>query len=556
MTELDESGSAIEAQLQDKQEITDAKGPGAHSDVKAKGNTLVVDLDANEESEESEDDRDASRNDKISAYENYDLTESLIAEIEDGEYMCLICAGELDVKTEIWNCEHCYRVYHLGCATAWAEKSTKNNSELKEKIHGWSCPSCMKVIKKIPREYKCWCRKTTKPVYIGLTPHSCSQTCGVTLACGHRCTAICHPGPHPECGSMGPATKCFCGNTSKQLPCIMTSYNGWSCGKVCNELLPCGQHKCAQRCHKGLCYDCTTKMSSKCYCGKTVQDLDCASRKKKATCKVLENGQVEKWVGVFACDQPVKGFYTCKRHEYDFKCAPRKEQDFDCPLTPHDTDTCPCGSSLVLDILGHPRLSCAEEIPLCGKVCSKPLPCGHKCVYDCHTGECPTCPQVSQMHCSCGQQVFSVPCSMKAVNRPPECRRKCTAKLQCRRHRCTEICCKYERSARALEKSGEAWKMDKSRWPAAHVCDKICNNLKNCQVHRCTEPCHSGDCPKCMESSNDDWVCPCGRTILRAPIRCGTMLPKCPHLCTRDRECGHPMADHPCHSDSDDCPKW
>lgn len=519
---------------------------------------LDLDLESDDESDDGDDDNDneSVSNDRVRAYESLDLTESLIAEIEDGEYMCLICAGEVDVKTEVWNCDHCYRVYHLGCARAWAEKSTENNVALKEKVYGWSCPSCMNVIKKIPKEYKCWCRKTTKPVYIGLTPHSCSQTCGVTLACGHRCTSICHPGPHPDCCSMGPSIKCFCGNTHKQLPCIVTSYDGWSCSKVCGELLPCGLHRCKRKCHEGLCYDCDIMLPSKCYCGSTVKDLDCASRKKKSTCKVLDDGSVEKWTGLFACGKQSKGLYTCKRHEYNFNCSAKKEKDFDCPLTPRDSDTCPCGSSLVLDVLGHPRISCAEPIPLCGKVCGKDLPCGHKCLYNCHEGDCLTCPQVSKMHCGCGQQIFTVPCSTMAHQEVPSCRRRCTAKLQCRRHRCAEICCKYEKSARAVEKAGEAGKLPKSEWPEEHLCDRVCDNLKNCKEHRCTEPCHSGPCPTCMESSNDDWICPCGRTILRAPIRCGTMLPKCPHPCTRDRTCGHPMSNHPCHSDSDDCPKW
>lgn len=531
----------------------------AHSHAEAKDNSLIIDLEPDEETEETESEEEQeeqSHNHRVNAYENLDLTESLIAEIEDGEYMCLICAGELDAKTEIWNCEHCYRVYHLGCATAWAEKSSKNNAALKEKIHGWSCPSCMKITKPIPKEYKCWCRKTTNPVYIGLTPHSCSQTCGVSLECGHRCTAICHPGPHPDCSSMGPSIKCFCGNNHRQLPCIMTSYDGWSCAKVCNELLPCGQHRCKEKCHKGLCYDCDTKLSSECYCGNTTMELDCSKRKRKTTCKVEEDGQVKKWTGLFSCDKTSTGLYTCGLHEYNFKCAAKKEQDFICPLTPKDTETCPCGSSLVRDILGQPRLSCEEKIPLCGKVCNKELPCGHKCLYNCHEGDCPTCPQISKQHCRCGQQLFNTPCSMLKHGEKPFCRRKCQAKLQCRRHRCNEMCCAHEKEARGLEKSGEAWKMPLNKWPEVHLCDRVCNNLRNCKVHKCTEPCHQGECSRCMESSSDDWVCPCGRTILRAPIRCGTMMPKCPQPCTRERSCGHPMSNHPCHADANDCPKW
>lgn len=502
-------------------------------------------------------------------HQDLDLTESLIAELEDGEYMCLICAGEVDARTEIWNCSHCHRVYHLPCATAWAEKSTQKNqadNNNKKSKEGWPCPACMKTTKKIPREYKCWCRKTTNPMYLGIMPHSCGQTCGVTLECGHRCTAICHPGPHPDCCSMGPAIKCFCGDNQRQLPCVMTSYNGWSCGKICNELLPCGKHKCKRRCHDGLCYDCDTKIESKCYCGQTEKELECAYLREKKCSKLIttldddnddEKESVESWIGYFECEKLSTGLYSCRNHEYSFSCKPHKKEDFICPLTPKDTDTCPCGSSLVLDILGHPRLSCKEEIPLCGNVCNKLLPCGHKCLFDCHYGDCPDCPQVNKSHCRCGQEIFLVPCKTIALGEKPACHHKCTAKLQCGRHRCTEICCSEEKTAKALQKSGQAWKLTREEWPEVHRCDRVCNILKNCKIHKCTEPCHQGPCKPCMESSNEDYVCPCGQTVVRAPIRCGTVMPKCSHLCTRQREnCEHPMAEHVCHDPAvTPCPK-
>ena len=113
------------------------------------------------------------------------------------------------------------------------------------------------------------------------------------------------------------------------------------------------------------------------------------------------------------------------------------------------------------------------------------------------------------------------------------------------------------RLRKALQKSGQAWKLTREEWPEVHRCDRVCNILKNCKIHKCTEPCHQGPCKPCMESSNEDYVCPCRQTVVRAPIRCGTVMPKCSHLCTRQREnCEHPMAEHVCHNPAvTPCPK-
>lgn len=509
---------------------------------------LVPKLDAqinlvnNEVSDYSDND------DRVTQYEHLDLTERISAEIEDGDYSCLICSEPVTAKTAIWDCKSCYRVYHLQCTSAWATKSCETNIGSKEKIKGWNCPSCSNVTEKIPKDYKCWCKKLSNPQYLGLIPHSCGQTCGVTLECGHKCTAICHPGPHNECVAMGPSIECFCGDKSKQLPCIMTKYEGWSCEKTCGELLPCGRHECKQRCHKGLCYDCDAIETSTCYCAQETKNLPCKRQRQK----ICYNTSGEKWIGTHSCDNDVTGFYTCGKHEFKLKCSSRSSSDFECPLIPKDNETCPCGANLVRDILGHPRVTCEDVIPTCGNVCNKNLSCGHKCIYSCHSGPCPDCPQNTKSHCSCGQQIYIVPCKSIAKGEKPACRRRCTAKTNCGRHRCEEICCSEERAAKKLEKA-RIW--NRPSWPKVHQCTRVCGQLKRCKNHRCTEICHQGPCPPCLESSSEDWVCPCGLTIMRAPIRCGSILPKCPYKCKRIRECGHPMTDHLCHNDDEECPK-
>lgn len=527
-------------------------------------NKSASDGDADERSNIRTQQNDIALNTFNSAFHesNLDLTDTLIRGIEDGDYTCLICTGEIDVRTEIWSCESCYRVYHLDCATVWAEKSTKNNESLKKKVKGWACPSCMNIINHIPQEYKCWCDKTIKPEYFGLIPHSCGQTCGQTLKCGHHCMSICHPGPHPVCGAIGPKVKCFCGIEEAQGPCITTQYDGWSCGSVCNELLPCGKHRCQRKCHNGLCYDCDVQVTGTCYCGETTTtDLHCSELRAKATYWKSANTKLEdNATGLFACHKIRRGYYSCQKHKYKIPCRPQRSTDFECPFTPKDLDTCSCGSSLVLDILGRPRKSCAEDIPSCGRVCGKILLCGHRCLFTCHSGECPSCPQGFQMPCRCGHQTYTVPCSLETDGLSPVCQRRCTAKLNCRRHRCSKICCEHEESAlRRNSKNNRSSVASEeslvSNQPSIHVCEKVCN-LKTCKMHRCTDPCHSGPCPPCLESSDEDLVCSCGKTVIEAPVRCGRVLPPCPHSCTRPRACGHPISNHLCHEDSEECPKW
>lgn len=509
-----------------------------------------------------------SVSDHLSDQESYgdlDLMESIIAELEAGEYMCLICAGDITARSEIWNCDSCFRVYHLQCTSAWADKSLKKikttsntpEPETDEAKQGWPCPSCMTIVQKVPTEYKCWCRKTGDPKYIGLIPHSCAQTCAQTLKCGHTCTAICHPGPHPECCAMGPGIKCFCGFKEVQVPCVMAPYDGWSCGTVCNELLPCGKHHCKRKCHKGLCYDCTVEVSCKCYCGATVKDMTCGDSNPLPTCRRDQHsGKIMKWKGMFACDIKATTYYSCKIHTFERSCEPILPEKFKCPWTPKDSDTCGCGSTLVLDLLGYPRRDCTVPIPSCGSQCNKQLACGHNCPFTCHLGPCLTCPRVSEMQCRCGFHRYSVPCSMKVNGLGPQCTRRCTAKLNCKRHRCPEVCCPHEMASRGQRNNSISKQQTTVTTSEVHICSRVCGQLKSCKQHACELPCHSGPCPPCLESSDEDLVCPCGLTVVPAPVRCGTILPKCSHPCTKTRDCGHPVAEHLCHSDFEECPKW
>ena len=139
--------------------------------------------------------------------------------------------------------------------------------------------------------------------------------------------------------------------------------------------------------------------------------------------------------------------------------------------------------------------------------------------------------------------------------------KRCTAMMNCRRHRCTETCCEYE--SIALERERLRKKKLRNNTSSndedielRHQCDYVCNKMLNCGKHKCARMCHAGPCLPCMESSPDDWHCPCGRTVLQAPIRCGSMLPTCTHPCLIEPGCGHPRVEHECHdANVVECPK-
>ncbi|KAJ3346912.1 FKBP12-associated protein [Allomyces javanicus] len=88
-----------------------------------------------------------------------------------------------------------------------------------------------------------------------------------------------------------------------------------------------------------------------------------------------------------------------------------------------------------------------------------------------------------------------------------------------------------------------------------HECARACGKPLPCGTHTCAFPCHPGACPTCLESSFDDLVCHCGRSVIRAPVPCGTTHAPCSFPCIRTRECGHPTVSfHACHPDSVPCP--
>ena len=189
----------------------------------------------------------------------------------------------------------------------------------------------------------------------GLVPHSCGEVCGRPLAttaqCPHTCLDLCHPGPCNPCQASLRKT-CPCGSLTRVTRCDTDLL----CGGECGKLLSCGRHSCTATCHVGACQDCEERMTTECHCGKTSQDRQCTA------------DSAEK----FSCGEVCGLTLDCDNHQCEAVCHPGDCAP--CPLSPDRVTTCPCGKTLLQG--DRARTSCTDDIPLCGAVCDKLLPCG------------------------------------------------------------------------------------------------------------------------------------------------------------------------------------
>lgn len=485
-----------------------------------------------------------------------DLATTIMKELLDETYVCLMCTCEIEHESKMWSCTSCYRVYHMDCIESWAKKGSSTDVK-----GNWKCPSCNVKHRRQKFQYRCWCKKTVNPQFNELAPGSCGNSCGVKLkSCIHNCSLQCHPGPHATCNALGPLIKCHCGNHEDQWPCVITPYvNGWHCKDVCTEYLPCEVHKCNKVCHDGLCGKCELFIDSVCYCGRTHDKIKCYLKRPKKSF-------IPEKFGEFKCGLSTEVFYDCNNHSELKQCQPVYKKKLHCPLSPDKITTCPCGQT---KIDASERKTCLDPIPTCDKICNKQLKCGHRCKFKCHEGDCSNCNEFLVTDCRCGFEKFTVSCKFLQDGNQPICSRKCSALLSCRRHRCNERCCAFEKTAidreRIRKKSirnnvsnpSNSTESENFNVEAKHICLQICNKKLSCgnEDHRCKITCHAGKCPPCLESSADDLVCNCGKTVVPAPVRCGTKLPPCPYQCVRSLSCGHDQMPHNCHEDNVACPK-
>ncbi|CCH59421.1 hypothetical protein TBLA_0B05950 [Henningerozyma blattae CBS 6284] len=539
-----------------------------------KGHSLVLEFSDDDASDSGSDnnsdlsrDEDESDVDTDNEYEE-DLMyyERAVREIAKGDsYQCMICTVEMDHTCKMYACRHCYRVFDYDCIREWALKSTQKTVD-----KTWKCPNCYHSSKKVPLKDRptCWCGKVVNPDPNPLDPNSCGQTCNANI-CPHKCLKQCHLGSHPECTQLLKIT-CRCGRETKDIYCHESRRQKsiFHCDQECGLTLPCGIHKCRRKCHSGLCGSCPELLIDenvsgkiKCYCGlHSLKEMNCKDVAFPSSGKISRNQEDKEWVGIFDCKEMRSVSYTCNEHVFVEGCIapPTLPSTVVCPFSPNLLKTCPCGKTALQD-MDCERTKCTDPIPTCDNVCNKILKCGkHRCPFTCHTGKCmDPCIQIDKMDCACERRTFLVPCQFKGK---PVCKFKCESLMSCRRHRCMEYCCSgrpyAERRKKTILRSSD--RNDETLVEAEHVCLKDCNLKLSCGIHTCQRKCHPGPCPPCLESDSNDLVCPCGKTVIPAPVRCGTTLPPCKYPCIKvirgESDCGHKPMPHSCHSLDQPCP--
>ncbi|KJZ73665.1 hypothetical protein HIM_06998 [Hirsutella minnesotensis 3608] len=490
-----------------------------------------------------------------------DLGTRIHEDISNWNYECTICTDDVSRTSHIWSCNVCWTVVHLKCARRWHDNQKKQTdlqpSEPQSEF-SWRCPGCNSKLLDAPGSYHCWCGKefNPSPASTAVPPHSCGQTCAKPRpTCPHPCALQCHAGPCPPCGLVGPDQSCFCGKNSARKLCRETDYeNGWSCQEVCEDLLPCGEHFCDKLCHAGLCGDCETKIEATCYCGHVEKQVPCRERQEPhQSFNLADNVWFE---GSFTCDRACQRLFDCGTHKCSKTCHAKDEHSPHCPFAPDIVSHCPCGKTALDDLLDRPRDSCEDAIPRCDKPCEKRLPCGHKCIAKCHTGDCDSCNETIEIPCRCGRVTTKSLCHQGDLEHPL-CMRTCQANLSCGRHKCGEHCCSGEK--RATERQAARRKnrpaADVNSIEPEHICIRTCGRQLKCGSHECQQICHRGPCRSCPEALFHEISCDCGRTVLQPPQPCGTRPPECRFNCQRRPACGHPPVDHNCHPDDVTCPK-
>ncbi|EPS44512.1 hypothetical protein H072_1501 [Dactylellina haptotyla CBS 200.50] len=304
-----------------------------------------------------------------------DLTTRIHTEISSGEYECMICYSSVNRKSKVWDCTRCYAVFHLHCIKKWAKQALEVPGPSNDEIvpqRTWRCPGCQNTSIDAPNTYTCWCGKSENPeVARYVPPHSCGQTCGrpregVSKNCPHGCDLQCHAGPCPPCSAMGPVQPCFCGKETSQKRCLDTDYeNGWTCGHVCGDFMPCGEHMCERECHGGVCGACEVKELLKCYCGQEEKEIRCCDKLDPMLAHGIVDGVATSWEGYWKCERKCERAFDCGEHKCQKGCHAQDIEVPHCPFSPDVVSFCPCGKTE----LGKKniRTKCTDPIPHCDK---------------------------------------------------------------------------------------------------------------------------------------------------------------------------------------------
>ncbi|KAG5306175.1 NFXL1 protein, partial [Acromyrmex insinuator] len=237
----------------------------------------------------------------------------------------------------------------------------------------------------------------------------CKKVCGLThKKCGHSCPATCHTKvwmkirvngvkaqpigpwekpkdimelktlPCPPCEISMPMT-CLGGHETRPWPCHMSKPS--SCGRLCGQLLPCKNHTCELICHKLQTSD-----------NESNNGIPCMECEKECS---------------FA--RPSGCTHTCPQPCHPAPCKPCKQLV---------RVSCHCGiSTLYRHCVNLTSATSKErdELLKCGNQCPKNYRCGHRCINDCHPGECKGgegCSKKVRLWCKCKRIKKDFLCSL------------------------------------------------------------------------------------------------------------------------------------------------
>lgn len=312
---------------------------------------------------------------------------------------CDVCTAQVTIKC------HCGRSNKqiicssqaeatFACGLTCNKRLPCGSHRCKKPCHADSCGECERQ----PNLLKtCACGKTNIKNFTTITRTSCKdpipscgKICEFKLNCGplndpHKCTKICHEGPHAPC-KLKTSYKCNCACNTETVECTKLKERTFICNRRCNKKLSCGRHKCSKACCKNNAHICHS-----------------------------------------ICDKKL----SCNRH----KC-PEVCHTGNCPPcwnVSWEELTCHCGHTVK-----YPPIQCGDTIPVCDQPCKRQHDCNHPVNHTCHSdNECPPCTQLTYRPCYGGHDMVpNVACCVKKIS----CGRPCKKMLSCGIHTCTIPC--------------------------------------------------------------------------------------------------------------------
>lgn len=347
--------------------------------------------------------------------------------------------------------------------------------------------------------------------------YSCNKICDRTLDCGnHTCSRICHPDDCDTCKlSPSVVTHCPCGDTPlsdlSPEPRSQCTEPVPTCQNICGKTLPCGPTDNHHTCQQ-LCHE---GPCGECP-GETGITCRCGAIEKLVPCSEAQKFTDET---PFCCDKRCNKKKSCGKHKCGLFC-------------------------------------CVIEEHICDQICGKKLSCGlHKCDEICHRSNCPPCllAGFDELLCHCGAEVMypPIPCGAK----PPECHRPCLRQHSCQ-HKVLHNCHSDDQCPPCVVLT-EKWCMGKHQLRKnipCHLtdisCGMSCDKVLPCGQHKCQKVCHKGPCldegttckQPCLNKRKDcDHICgaPCHEGSECPDVSCKAQVTiKCP--------CGNKVAKVQC----------